>query len=303
MIELTRDAWKKFAPGCPSAYAAALFDNLDLLRDAGILDTERRWCHFAATVYAETGDFEEIRENLRYTSCKALRTTWPSRFGHKTDDELRHLLKNPVGLADHVYGCYSGRKRDVIGDVGPGEAFAWRGGGWFNTTFKPSVERYCAKLGVSPVPANALDDPVLTLRFAVLEWTETNCNQWADENDARKVAKAINTGSASSNVQPVGLDDRKKAFARAWGIWGETGKADAGNTHRSVGELVAKVGVPSAIGLEGARQAVDKGKDIKSIAVDARGLFPRLPPPPIVGAGMLVLAVGLVVFVLVKARG
>lgn len=317
VIELTREAWKKFAPGCPANYTEALFSELALLRDAGILDNERRWCHFAATAYEETGDFREIREDLRYTSCKALRDTWPSRFGHKSDAELKHLLKNPVGLADQVYGCYSGRKRDEIGDVGPGEAFAWRGGGWFNTTFKPTVEGYCKKLGI-PTPPNALDDPVLTLRFAVLEWTEARCNEWADENDVRKVAKAINTGSANSNVQPVGLDARKKAFARAWGIWGETGKADAGNTHRPLGEIAGKVALPTTVGtvllgkaaedpVGATRKAVDKGKEIKSVVEDARGLgaglVPKSLPLPFVGVGLVIAAVLFIGVVVVRARG
>lgn len=303
MIELTREAWKKFAPGCPSPYASALFDNLALLSEAGILDNEYRWCAFAATVYVETGDFREIRENLRYTSCKALRETWPSRFGHKSDAELKHLLKNPVGLADQVYGCYSGRKRDEIGDVGPGEAFAWRGGGWFSTTYKPAVEGYCRKLGMSGAPANSLDDPVLTLKFAILEWKEANCNHWADQNDLVAVSKAINTGSATSNVRPIGMDDRKKAFARAWKLWGEAGEADEGNTHRPLSEVACKVAAPVAGGavmsVEAAKSVVNQGKEIKSVVEDARALVPPVPKSPDLflygGALFLVAAVAFLI--------
>lgn len=255
MLTITRDHWAKFAPKCPKDYTAALFDNMGLLEDAGILDNERRFCHWAATVYHETGDFREIREDLRYTTTRALRKTWPSRFGSKTDAELKHLLRNPVGLADVVYGCYSNRKKEVIGDVGPGEAFAWRGGGWFNTTFKPSVDRYCNKLGIVPTPSNALDDPVLTLKMAVLEWTETGCNAFADENNIRKVAKAINTGSADSGIEPVGMDGRKAAFARAWKIWGDTGTAEVPakpiDGKKAVGTLAT-----AAAGVEVTKQVV-----------------------------------------------
>lgn len=306
MIELTRDAWKKFAPGCPSNYTAALFDSLELVREAGVLDNERRWCIFAAIAYEETGDFREIREDLRYTSCKALRTTWPSRFGHKTDDELRHLLKNPVELADVVYGCKSGRKRDEIGDVGPGEAFAYRGGGWFNTTFKPTVAGYCRKLGMDTVPADALDDPVLTLKFALLEWTETNCNKWADENDLVAVSKAINTGSATSNVRPVGMDDRRKAFARAWSIWGETGEADTGNTHRPMAEIIRKGALPVSIAtviagkagenvaedpIGAAEKAIATGQRVKSVVSDGKGLLPPVPKGAMASPALLAVLV------------
>lgn len=254
MLTITREAWKKFAPKCPDAYTAALFENMRVLQDAGILDNERRWCHFAATVYHETGGFLYLRESLTYTTTAALRKAWPSRFGHKTDLELKPWLRNPVGLADQVYGCYSGRAKSVIGDVGPGEAYAWRGGGWFQTTFKPPVDAYCKQLGIVPTPPNALDDPVLTLRFAVLEWLETDCNRWADENKIREVAKAINTGSADSGIEPNGMDGRKDAFARAWKLWGEYGEAEVPAKQISLWGLAGRVGVPVAGGVEVVRQ-------------------------------------------------
>lgn len=254
MLTITREAWKKFAPKCPEAYTAALFENMRILQGAGILDNERRWCHFAATVYHETGGFRYLRESLTYTTAGALRKAWPSRFGHKTDVELKPLLRNPVGLADQVYGCYSGRAKAVIGDVGPGEAYAWRGGGWLQTTFKPPVDAYCQKLGLAATPPNALDDPVLTLRFAVLEWIETGCNELADANEIRKVAKAINTGSADSGIEPVGMDGRKEAFARAWKLWGESGDPEVPAKEISLWGLAGKVGVPVAGGVEIVRQ-------------------------------------------------
>lgn len=303
-IELTREQWKKFAPGCPSNYTDALFDNLDLLREAGILDNEYRWCHFAATVFHETGNFKEIRENLNFKTASVLRDTWPSRFRHMSDSELKPFLGNKIALADKVYGCYSGRKHAEIGDVGPGEAYAWRGGGWFNTTFKPAVDGYCRKLGIDTTPPNALDDPVLTLRFAVFEWQETNCNACADENDAKKVAKAINTGSATSNINPVGMIDRQKAFARAWKYWGESGKADTPSSlddlKQVAKEAATKYGVPAVLGtggaahvatkattetpakpavtvqskIDAAKARVDQAKQAREIVADAKGFIP-----------------------------
>lgn len=219
MIVLTREAWKKFAPGCPQEWTDALFSSLNLLQEAGLFENERRWCHFAATVYEETGDFREIRESLNYRTCAALRKAWPSRFGHKSDAELKPLLRNERGLAAAVY---QGR----MGNRTPEDAFDFRGGGWIQTTGRSAVEKYCRKLEIEP-DHGTLDDPLLTLRFALLEWKETDCNRWADENSLRKVAKAINTGSATSGIEPVGMDERKKAFARAWKLWGESGNAEA----------------------------------------------------------------------------
>lgn len=278
-IELTRDQWKKFAPGCPPNYTDALFSSLDLLRSAGILDNELRWCHFIGTVHEETGDFKECRESLRYTTTKALRNTWPSRFGHKTDAELKPLLKNERALAEAVYGGRMGNR------PGTSDAFDYRGGGFLQTTGRSAVANYCAKCGVEPHPGT-LDDPLVTIKFAVLEWQESKCNQWADENDLRKVAKAINTGSANSNVVPVGLDHRRRSFARAWAIWGETGEASAPVSSEDIaskakkyaaGAATAAAGVsqvPVKDVLEAARGKVDQAKQAREIVQDAGGFIP-----------------------------
>jgi len=299
-IELTREAWKRFAPGCPSNYTDALFSSLDLLRDAGILDNELRWCHFIGTVHEETGDFKECRESLKYTTTKALRNTWPSRFGHKSDDELKHLLRNERGLAEAVYGGRMGNR------PGTSDAFDYRGGGWLQTTGRSAVAAYCAKCGVEPDPGT-LDDPLLTLKFAVTEWIETNCNQWADENDLRKVAKAINTGSANSNVVPIGLDERRKSFARAWKIWGETGQASspvsiddiAANAKKyAAGAGTVAVGatqIPVKDVLEAARGRVDQAKQAREIVADAKGFVPPAllhPSPAMMIAGAIIFIFG-----------
>lgn len=262
---ITEAQWKRFAPKCPANYTAALFENLELLREAGIFDNERRLCHFMATVYEETGGFTEIRESMTYTSAKRLREVWPSRFGRKSDAELKHLLKAPKALAEAVYGGRMGNR------PGTTDAYDTRGGGWFQSTGYGIVSGYCEKLGV-PYSSGALDDPVLTLKFAVLEWQETNCNKCADENSLRKVAKAINTGSADSNVEPVGMDDRKRAFARAWAIWGDTGKADVPTAPTTVAD-VGKVAVPTATVAAGAVPAV------KAVS-EAVSSVPAIPAPP-----------------------
>jgi putative chitinase len=219
MIVITREAWKTFAPNCPAAWTEALFANIDYLAEKGITETELRWCHFAATVLWEANGFKELRENLNYRTIGALRKAWPSRFGHLSDAECRTYLKNPRVLGNKVYNGRMGNR------VGSNDGYDFRGGGWIQTTGRAAVEGYCRPLGIEPT-STTLDDPILTLKFAALEWEQSKCNDWADANDIRKVAKAINTGSADSNVQPNGMSGRIEAFAKAWKIWGEYGVAD-----------------------------------------------------------------------------
>lgn len=70
-------------------------------------------------------------------------------------------------------------------------------------------------------------------------------------------------------------------------------------------EKVAAGAVAGEGVLQGARQVVDKGNEIKSIAVDARGLVPSMavPSSQVLGAGFIVAAVAVVVMVVVRARG
>lgn len=240
MITITREAWKKFAPKCPVAWTEALFSNLDFLTEKGILESELRWCHFAATVLWEANGFKELRENLNYRTIGALRKAWPSRFGHLSDAQCKVYLKNPRGLGNKVYNGRMGNR------IGSNDGYDFRGGGWIQTTGRSAVDTYCNMLGIEAT-STTLDDPILTLKFAALEWEHSKCNEWADANDIREVAKAINTGSADSNVQPNGMSGRIDAFSKAWALWGEYGVADSALKVPSMKEIAAKVGVPTSV--------------------------------------------------------
>lgn len=73
----------------------------------------------------------------------------------------------------------------------------------------------------------------------------------------------------------------------------------------STAEKVAAGAVAGEGALQGARAAVNKGQEIKSIAVDARGLMPSMAvtSSQFLGAGFIVAAVAVVVLVVVRARG
>lgn len=285
MITLTREAWGKFAPKCPPAWTEALFGNLELLTGHGILETELRWCHFAGTVWAETGNFKELRENLHYTTLGALRRAWPSRFGHMPDSQARAFLRNPRALANKVYNGRMGNR------PGSSDGYDYRGGGYIQTTGRSAVEAYCKQLGIEAGP-NTLDDPVITLQFAVLEWTDKKCNDLADQNDILKIAKAINVGSADSNVIPNGMDNRREGFARAWKLWGEydadAPKVAAKPTSKKVTTAIATAAAsgvsllsqvaPTAVDavssdpLGTAEKAVSTGQRVQAVAEQSSGL-------------------------------
>lgn len=215
---LTEADIKRFAPRAKREYVAALLGGIEHLRAAGVLESELRLAHFMGQVGSETDGLTIVRESLTYTTAARLRTVWPARFRNKSDADLAHLLRNPVALGDAVYG---GR----MGNTQPGDGYAFRGGGMLQTTGKSAVLEYCKACGIE-IRQDILDDISATLRFACVEWDRSGCNKWADENDITKVSKAINTGSATSNVKPVGMSSRQEWFAKAWSVWGGKGKPD-----------------------------------------------------------------------------
>jgi predicted chitinase len=180
-----------------------------------------------------------VRESLTYTTAARLRKVWPARFRNKTDAQLSHLLRNPVALGDAVY-------MNRMGNTMPGDGYNYRGGGFLQTTGKYAVEKYCKACGISISP-DILDDIPTTLRFACVEWVESGCNDWADENSIVKVSRSINVGSANSNVMPVGMKEREQWFAKAWGIWGDKGRPDVEKNKMAASTKVG-LGVTGATG-------------------------------------------------------
>lgn len=219
---ITRDDLKRFAPRAKPEYVDALMAGMETLREGGILESEYRLCHFMAQVGHETGGFTIIRENMNYRPARA-RQVWPSRFRNMPEAELRRLCADPVRFSDSVYGGRMGNKK------GTADGFNFRGAGFIQTTGRYAFEKYAKKVGL-PADNESLakyaSDLGILLKFACLEWKESGCNDWSDENDLTKVCKAINTGSATSNIKPVGMADRQRWFAKAWSIWGEKGKPD-----------------------------------------------------------------------------
>lgn len=220
MLTITREQLQAFAPKARGEYVEALLNGLDDLKAAGILDTNLRLAHFMGQVGAETNYLQIVRESLTYTTQARLRAVWPARFRNKSDAYLQRYIRNPVALGAAVYGGRMGNAKAPSHD-----GYLYRGGGFLQTTGKSAVEKYCKRCGI-PFDPDILDDIAATLKFACAEWVDSQCNKWADENDLLKVSKAINTGSATSGIMPVGMANRKAAFAKAWRVWGDAKHLD-----------------------------------------------------------------------------
>jgi putative chitinase len=66
-MQISRADLKKFAPRANQEYVDVLLAGQDVLRRAGVLDSEYRLCHFMAQIGHETGGLAIIRESVKYT--------------------------------------------------------------------------------------------------------------------------------------------------------------------------------------------------------------------------------------------
>lgn len=87
--------------------------------------------NFVAQVLHESAKLECMEENLNYTTPEQICKTWPARF--KTTDDALKYVRNPVALANKVYG---GR----FGNTEPGDGWKYRGSGPIGVTFKDNFD-------------------------------------------------------------------------------------------------------------------------------------------------------------------
>lgn len=238
-IDFTEAELRSFAPKMADFYRRALLDGKAHLAAAGILDNGKRFSHFMAQVGHETGGGTIVRESLNYSTVKRIKEVWPARSRKSTEAELKALVRNPVALGDWAYGGREGNRK------GTTDGYDFRGGGFLQTTHRNNVEAYCKKLGIE-IRRDILDDPEVTLRFACAEWIESRCSTLADANDLLGISKAINTGSASSNIIPNGMDGREAWFKKAQKVWWDAEPVEASEVAETgLASVKATMGPPS----------------------------------------------------------
>ena len=201
MAELTLAKLKKLAPKGRDDYLGHLAGaGKDELKAAGILDSTLRLCHFLAQIAHESGGFTVREESLNYKTAKRLMQVWPKRF--PTVASAKPFLGQPTKLGDKVYG---GR----MGNKDPGDGFKYRGRGYLQTTGRDAYKRFGKLINEDlETDPKKVADPVISLRCATAEWTESKINKPADKDDAKTVTKLVNGGT-------VGLAERKVWLAKA----------------------------------------------------------------------------------------
>jgi len=210
-VTVTLDQILHLAPNARSSYREAFQNGQPLLDQFGISDNPLRLAHFMAQVLHESDGLANQIESLNY-SAERLPQVWPSRFKPTGPLDPADFAHNQQKLGNEVYG---GR----MGNTGPNDGFTYRGRGLLQLTGKDSYREATETLRASnPAAPDFVDSPDAVfsaqwcLAVAAAEWASKGCNALADQDDIRKVTKAINGGL-------IGLSDRTERLRLTKAVW------------------------------------------------------------------------------------
>ena len=160
----------------------------------GITKNKFIFSHFWAHVIHETQHLQKQYENLNY-SAQGLVNTWPSRFKPKGPHDPFLYAKNPVKIANLVYGGRMGN--DKVGD-----GWKFRGRGFVNLTGKDMYRTISQSLKKTYKDfPDIVEDPELVLKkeYAVLIacefYNSKGCPALALKDDIVAETKLLNGGS------------------------------------------------------------------------------------------------------------
>ncbi|HQO28599.1 MAG TPA: lytic enzyme [Accumulibacter sp.] len=211
LVKITLDQLAHLAPNARSSYREAVQNGQAVVDEFKISANPLRIAHFMAQVLHESGGLAIQFENLNYSAAR-LPKVWPSRFQPRGPLNPAAYANNARKLANEVYG---GR----MGNSGPDDGFTYRGRGLLQLTGKASYRLATEHLRQSHPEAPdflAFPDEVISARWclavAASEWSIKGCNALADQDDIRKITRAINGGQ-------IGLADRMDWLVRTRAVW------------------------------------------------------------------------------------
>ncbi|GAB2180875.1 hypothetical protein DLREEDagrD3_10980 [Denitratisoma sp. agr-D3] len=211
MATVSPEQLQQLAPSARSSYREALLSGAPVLEQFDIAANNLRLAHFLAQVLHESGGLTIQFENLNY-SPERLVKVWPSRFLPKGPLDPQAYGHNPEKLANAVYG---GR----MGNVAPGDGYAYRGRGLLQLTGKDSYREATDILRqATPTAPDFVVEPDQVvaapwcLAVAAAEWRSKGCNTLADQDDLRRITRAINGGY-------IGLAERGEWLKRTKALW------------------------------------------------------------------------------------
>lgn len=217
MIDMSADALRRVFPGARADYLAAFEACRADLDAAGVTASPLRWSHFLGQVGAESSGLKVIRENMSYSADRIVEVFGARRHSAKVSrSEALGLARNPQALAERVYGLGNPSMAKRLGNTQTGDGHRFRGWGPGQITGRGKSIEYLSRLGLGE---DSLDDPATGLKAMLMEWTEKDCNKFADANQIGCVSRAINLGHPYHKATPNGMEHRQASFERAWSVY------------------------------------------------------------------------------------
>lgn len=210
MIQFSHSDLRRLFPNASSALLQDLAHKAPLaLGRAGVLDNSQRLAHFLAQASVETGGLLRVVESLRYSAKRIVEVFGPGVHSAKIGAaEAQRLAGDEIALGERVYGLGNPKKAAELGNVEPGDGFAFRGRGYLQMTGRANYARYGAMIGapLESEPGRA-SDFATALEVAAAYWAARNVNAACDSGDVARVTKLINGGRQ-------GLRERQSEFTR-----------------------------------------------------------------------------------------
>jgi putative chitinase len=230
---ITEDLIKQLAPKARQEYVDALVNgSADF--DAYQVNTPNRLCALLATAAHETGGFTIVRESGNY-SAGLLVQVWPSHFTARTAPDYAH---NEQKLFNYIYGPSTSVGKS-LGNIHDGDGFAYRGGGFAQTTGRDNYARIGKAIGVDleTTPAG-IEDAHISLKAAL--WEMAKFLPFCDRGSAgwKAVCNGINRGNALSTLDPIGWAERQQWYSRFSAALGLTQAGDDVLDYGDQGALV-----------------------------------------------------------------
>lgn len=164
------------------------------------INTPKRLQHYLAQIAHESGELNNIEENLNYSADRLL-VVFPKYFNRGNVSEY---ARNPKKIGNRVYANRMGNGNEASGD-----GYNYRGRGIIMLTGRSNYEAYKRYCGYDLIARpSLLAQPLGAVRSSMWFWEKSGCNILADADNIMQITKKINGGY-------IGLEERKKYLARA----------------------------------------------------------------------------------------
>jgi len=173
------------------------------------ITTPERIAGFISQCAHESGDFNQLRENLNY-SQQSLERVFPRYFGPGKRNAAEYA-RNPEKIANYVY--MDENRTSKLGNTQPGDGARFVGRGLKQLTGRDNYTRFAKDYDMTAEQAAEwLETKEGALASALWFWNTKNLNAVADTGgDVVRMTKIINGGD-------IGLADRQARYEKAMAV-------------------------------------------------------------------------------------